>query len=89
MTKVLTLTGAGGCGKTRLVLEVARDLVRIYPDGVWLAELASLPDHARVPQAVAAALGVPERAGARLRSRSWSISRRGICLWSWITVSTW
>src|SRR3712207_7294938 len=42
MTRLLTLTGAGGSGKTRLALEVARDLVGAYPDGMWLAELASL-----------------------------------------------
>ena len=43
MTRLLTLTGAGGSGKTRLALEVARDLIGAYPDGVRLAELASLP----------------------------------------------
>jgi tetratricopeptide (TPR) repeat protein len=37
MTRLLILTGAGGCGKTRLALEAARDLVGAYPDGVWLA----------------------------------------------------
>src|SRR5215217_6588335 len=38
MTTLLTLTGVGGCGKTRLALEVARELVGAYPDGVWLVE---------------------------------------------------
>src|SRR5215217_7351107 len=42
MTRLLTLTGAGGSGKTRLALEVARDLIGAYPDGGWLAELSSL-----------------------------------------------
>jgi predicted ATPase/DNA-binding CsgD family transcriptional regulator len=62
-TRLLTLTGAGGCGKTRLALEVARNLADTgeYPDGVWLVELASLTDGALVPGAVAAALGVRER----------------------------
>jgi predicted ATPase/DNA-binding SARP family transcriptional activator/DNA-binding CsgD family transcriptional regulator len=61
MTQLLTLTGPGGSGKTRLALEVARDLVGVYPDGVCMVELASLSDPALVPNAVAAALGVPER----------------------------
>ena len=65
MTRLLTITGAGGCGKTRLALEVARDFVEAspdeYPDGVWLVELASLEDGTLVPGAVAAALGVRER----------------------------
>jgi DNA-binding SARP family transcriptional activator len=61
MTRLLTLTGAGGCGKTRLALEVARDLVGAYHDGVWLVELAPLSEGALVAQAVAAALGVQEQ----------------------------
>ena len=61
MTRLLTLTGAGGSGKTRLALEVARDLVGSYPDGVWLVELAPLSDPTLVPRAVAAALGVREQ----------------------------
>src|SRR5215208_7146196 len=61
MTKLLTLTGTGGCGKTRLALEVARDLVGAYPDGVWLVELAPLSDAALVPQAVAQTVGVREQ----------------------------
>ncbi len=66
MTGLLTLTGSGGCGKTRLALEVARDLVGTYPGGVWLVELASLSDPALVPHAVAAALGVREAPGRSL-----------------------
>jgi len=58
MTRLMTLTGAGGSGKTRLALEVAHDLVGTYPDGVWLAELAALSDPTLVARAVAATLGV-------------------------------
>jgi len=60
-TQLLTLTGVGGSGKTRLALEVARDLVEAYPDGAWLVQLAPLSEEALVPKAVAEALGVPER----------------------------
>jgi non-specific serine/threonine protein kinase len=63
MRRLLTLTGAGGSGKTRLALEVARDLVETYPDGVWLVELAPLSEEALVPKAVAEALKVSERPG--------------------------
>jgi predicted ATPase len=61
-TRLLTLTGAGGTGKTRLALQLAADLLdqdkSPYPGGVWLVELASLPDPAFVPQTVAAVLHV-------------------------------
>ncbi|MDQ3928963.1 MAG: helix-turn-helix domain-containing protein [Chloroflexota bacterium] len=60
-TRLLTLTGLGGIGKTRLAMEVARSLIVEYPDGVRLVELAPLPDPALVPGAVAAALGVREQ----------------------------
>ncbi len=56
--RIVTLTGAGGIGKTRLGLEVARQLLPEFPDGVWLAELASLSDADLVADAVAAALGL-------------------------------
>ena len=60
-TRLLTLTGVGGSGKTRFALEVARDLLEAYPNGVWLVELAPLSEAALVPKAVAEALEVPER----------------------------
>jgi predicted ATPase/tetratricopeptide (TPR) repeat protein/transcriptional regulator with XRE-family HTH domain len=59
-TRLLTVTGTGGAGKTRLVLEVAADLLGDYSDGVYLAEFAPLADPALVPQTVALALGVRE-----------------------------
>ena len=62
-TRLLTLTGAGGSGKTRLSLQVAADLLDGGGDGVWLVELASLSDPTLVPQAVAGVLGVKEAAG--------------------------
>jgi predicted ATPase/DNA-binding SARP family transcriptional activator/DNA-binding CsgD family transcriptional regulator len=66
MTGLLTLTGTGGCGKTRLALEVARDLVGTYQDGVWLVELESLSEGALVPQVVAGTFGVQEQPGRPL-----------------------
>jgi len=65
-TRLLTLTGPGGCGKSRLALAVADDLVTAYPDGVWLVELAALADPVLVPVAIAAALGVREEMGHSL-----------------------
>jgi non-specific serine/threonine protein kinase len=60
-TRLLTLIGSGGCGKTRLALQVAADSLEQFADGVWLAELAPLADPAFVPHSVAAALDVPEQ----------------------------
>jgi predicted ATPase/class 3 adenylate cyclase len=59
--RLVTLTGAGGIGKTRLALEAARQVEVDFPDGVWLVELASLADAAVVTQAVAGSLGVYEQ----------------------------
>jgi predicted ATPase/DNA-binding SARP family transcriptional activator/DNA-binding CsgD family transcriptional regulator len=66
MTRLLTLTGVGGAGKTRLALEVARDLAGAYQDGVWLVELAPLSEGTLVPQAVARAMKIREQPGRPL-----------------------
>jgi predicted ATPase len=65
-TRLLTLTGVGGTGKTRLALQVAADRVGEYPAGLWLAELAPLSDSTLVPQTVATLLGVREEPGRPL-----------------------
>jgi predicted ATPase/DNA-binding SARP family transcriptional activator len=59
-TRLLTLTGPGGAGKTRLALAVAQDLVEGFEDGVWWVGLASLSDPNLVPETLASALGVRE-----------------------------
>ncbi|HEX5504168.1 MAG TPA: BTAD domain-containing putative transcriptional regulator [Thermomicrobiales bacterium] len=61
--RLVTLTGTGGCGKTRLALAVAGGLATRFLGGVWLVELAGLRDPAAVPLAVATALGIPEEPG--------------------------
>jgi predicted ATPase/DNA-binding CsgD family transcriptional regulator len=64
-TRLLTLTGPGGCGKTRLAL-VASELAEDFEDGAWWVALASLSDPTLVPQAVASSLGVREVPGRSL-----------------------
>jgi len=58
--RLVTLTGPGGTGKTRLALEAAVGLLAAFPDGVWWVELAPLTDPALIAQTVAAVLGVRE-----------------------------
>jgi predicted ATPase len=60
---LVTLTGVGGVGKTRLALEVAARSADEYPDGVWLFELAAVTDPASIPDAVAAVLGITQQPG--------------------------
>lgn len=59
-TRLLTLTGSGGCGKTRLALQAAAELLEEFEDGVWLADFGPLSDHRLVPKGVCSALGLPE-----------------------------
>ncbi len=64
--RLLMLTGSGGCGKTRLALQVAADLVEDFADGVWMVDLTPLSDPALVPQTVASTLHVREEPGRPL-----------------------
>jgi predicted ATPase len=61
--RLVTLTGVGGVGKTRLAVEVAARLADEFPDGVWFFELAAVTDPAAVPDAVAAVLGITQQPG--------------------------
>ena len=61
--RLVTVTGPGGVGKTRLASEVARQVAGRFADGAWLAELAPVRDPARVASAVGVALGVREQPG--------------------------
>jgi predicted ATPase/DNA-binding NarL/FixJ family response regulator len=67
-TRLLTLTGSGGVGKTKLALRATADLARGFPDGVWLVLLASIHDPMLVTQATFSALGLQDR------SAGWSLS---------------
>ena len=61
--RLVTITGPGGSGKTRLADQVARQVAGRFADGTWLAELAAIWDPAQVAAVVAAALGIPEQPG--------------------------
>jgi predicted ATPase/DNA-binding SARP family transcriptional activator/DNA-binding CsgD family transcriptional regulator len=65
--RLVTLTGAGGSGKTRLALESSRLLLAKYRDGVWMVRLAPLRDPTLVPAAIAQTLGLPEAGGKGLQ----------------------
>ncbi|MBK7780411.1 MAG: tetratricopeptide repeat protein [Ardenticatenia bacterium] len=88
-SRLVSLTGPGGCGKTRLALELAAAVTAQYRDGVWLTEFEGLVDPALVPQAVANALGL--RMTSRLRPRQGSgdaLSRAAADAWSERLVDT-
>jgi predicted ATPase/class 3 adenylate cyclase len=62
-SRLVTLTGAGGCGKTRLALQAAAELLDGTGDGVWFVELAPVAEADKIPGAVAAALGLADQGG--------------------------
>jgi DNA-binding SARP family transcriptional activator len=104
-TRLVTLIGPGGAGKTRLSVEASAGLAEQRPDklsdGVWFVPLAPVRDALDVPQAVLAALGIQRRPGPRIPPRrpGWppclrwtgspTRSRPAACCWSWTTASTW
>jgi len=67
-TPLLTLTGSGGVGKTRLALQVGAQVRDKYSDGVWFAELGPLSDSALIGQTIASALGVRDQPGRQILS---------------------
>src|SRR5262249_34521162 len=64
--RLVTLTGAGGVGKTRLALELAAGVADRFTDGAWLVELAPLSDPTHIAQAIAGAVGLKEQPGRPL-----------------------
>ena len=87
--RLVTLTGVGGVGKTRLAVQVAAELTGEFPDGVWVVELAHISDPAVVPDAVATTLGITPSPGLTIDRRA---SRRPCpgsgCCWCSTTAST-
>ena len=80
-TRLLTLTGSGGAGKTRLALRAAVDMARGFPDGAWLVLLAPVRDPLLVTQAVFGALGVHDlSAGVSLSSLADYLAGRRLLL---------
>jgi predicted ATPase len=73
--RLLTVTGPGGVGKTRLAGAVARRIADRFADGVWLVELAAVREPAQVPSAVTAALSIPERPGVSAIARGAAAGR--------------
>jgi predicted ATPase/class 3 adenylate cyclase len=61
--RLVTLTGSGGTGKTRLSLQVAADLLEKFDHGVWIVELAPLTDAELIPQTILSAIGIQEQQG--------------------------
>jgi DNA-binding SARP family transcriptional activator len=85
--RLVTLTGVGGIGKTRLAREVASEVVSEYADGVWLVGLESLTEGRLVVQQLASALGLKEEPGRTPLQRVTEHLRRKRCCWCWTTVS--
>ena len=75
--RLVTLTGAGGAGKTRLAIEVAAPDDGEFPDGIWYVDLAPITDPVVVPVAVARALGLPDQPGRSITETLCGLSGTG------------
>ncbi|MFD3400808.1 LuxR C-terminal-related transcriptional regulator [Kribbella sp. NPDC058693] len=78
--RLVTLTGPGGSGKTRLAAQTAAQLAERWPDGVWWVDLSALTDAGQIPEAVAAAIGLLVESGDRLLLGQLRTKRALICL---------
>jgi predicted ATPase/DNA-binding CsgD family transcriptional regulator len=79
--RLVTLRGAGGVGKTRLALRVAREIRDTFTDGSWLVELSTVRDYELLPAAVVAALGLPDEAvGDPLEALAANLAERELLL---------
>ena len=79
--RLVTVTGPGGAGKTRLAGQVARAVAGEFADGAWLVELAPVRDEAQVPEMVAAALGVRDQPGVPAgEALAWVLARQQLLL---------
>ena len=83
----MTLTGAGGAGKTRLAVQVAADIAAEFGDGVWYVDLAPITDPDVVPVAVARALGLPDQPGRSTMDTLLRFVGDRRCCWCWTTAS--
>ncbi len=75
LSRVVTLTGVGGVGKTRLAVQAAAELLPGFRDGAWLVELAPLVEAGELSQFVARSLGIPHREGESLEASIWEFLR--------------
>src|SRR5712692_8107446 len=75
-SRLVTLTGAGGSGKTRLAAELGRACLRLWPGGVWWVDLAPVDDPSQVPGAVVAALHLPGQGPAQEVVTAWLAARK-------------